>query len=160
VVTNVDGIKVLTTNLLISPTTSDLQDNLCGISFSSEKPRLEVKVLSLPEGGMVSVGIGTPEKFRSQPGWCSGTWGYHSDDGHLFHNGVRLSNNMGPFHEGDVIVMSFQDGDGDHKELIIGKNGKQVGKIQYHHYIPPYTPSGWVIGMDKSGTVVHFSTMK
>jgi len=153
---------------LISPKEDRaLRGNLCKIPFSREKPHLEVKVMALPEGDVLTIGFGETDTLRSTPGWCYGTWGYWSDDGCVYKYRDKVSH-LGSFRQGDVILMSFHPGGGTYKGVLtVKKNGVQVGTIELDVVIPsgfPIGPSSWMIGvsefrMYRSETVVHFSTM-
>jgi hypothetical protein len=78
------------------------------------------------------IGIGfTDEDFKNyrQPGWESNSYGYHGDDGNLFHEPLRPDTGFGPtFSTNDIVGAGS-----DHlkQKIFFTKNGKLVGR-----YIP------------------------
>jgi len=90
----------------------------------------EVTIEKLDKGGFIAVGL-TPDLFSTsgnQPGWKSGSYGYHGDDGQLYlgmsHRAFQFPNREKvTFGEGDVI------GCGIDSELNIfwTKNGVYLG---------------------------------
>jgi serine/threonine-protein phosphatase 6 regulatory ankyrin repeat subunit B len=78
------------------------------------------------------IGIGfTNEDFKNYrlPGWESNSYGYHGDDGKLFHGPLMPSIDFGPtFSTNDIVGAGI-----DHlkQKIFFTKNGKLVG-----HYIP------------------------
>ena len=156
-----DGIKVVGGSdgrtTLTSPGRDLTEDHVCKIPIPLPKEKrftcLSVKVESLPEeGGVVAIGLGVPRTFREQPGWSVGTLGFHSDDGCLHFDGEK-SRFLGRFGEGDEIKMSFNNVD---DKVYIVKNGKRIGDTLYRYTDMFGHPMFWMIGMDKSGTVVSF----
>jgi hypothetical protein len=65
------------------------------------------------------------------PGWWSPRapwWGFHSDDGKLFHFKGRSYENIGyrPFSYGDTVGCGF---DASKREVFYTINGEQLGNI-------------------------------
>jgi hypothetical protein len=62
---------------------------------------------------------------KSMPGWKELSWGYHGDDGHVFHNSGFKSRAYGPsFGEGDTIGCGMRD---DGQSIFFTKNGISLG---------------------------------
>jgi hypothetical protein len=101
------------------------------------------------------------------PGWRTGSWAYHGDDGKLFleqGRGVRYGDTYGT---GDVVGCGL---DSKKNELFFTKNGEYVGKYLrylYHFTVDPNFPITGSAGSAPKGRLfavvgigcqgVHFS---
>lgn len=91
----------------------------------------EITIKDCGLDGRIGIGF-TDEDFKNyrQPGWESNSYGYHGDDGALFHDGgFRVESNFGPtFSTNDIVGAGI-----DHlkQNIFFTKNGKLVG-----HCIP------------------------
>jgi len=90
----------------------------------------EITIKDCGRRGYIGIGF-TDENFKNnrEPGWEPNSYGYHGDDGYLYHGPGRHNNDFGPTFSTDDIV-----GAGiDHlkQEIFFTKNGELVG-----HSIP------------------------
>lgn len=91
----------------------------------------EVKVLDLRSRGVVAVGLACKEyPNTAQPGWKRISYGYHSDDGNLYHNSgqpigsIKVNEKNEMFGMGDVVGCGFNL---ESKEVFYTKNGQYLG---------------------------------
>jgi len=90
----------------------------------------EITIKDCGLDGRIGIGF-TDEDFKNyrQPGWESNSYGYHGDDGALFHDGFTVDINFGPtFSTNDIVGAGI-----DHlkQNIFFTKNGKLEG-----HCIP------------------------
>ncbi|KAJ0977046.1 hypothetical protein J5N97_012520 [Dioscorea zingiberensis] len=96
----------------------------------------EMVVKNSGQNGLVAIGFG-PKNFnlRRQPGWESGSCGYHGDDGHLY-TGRGFGKPFGPtFSTGDTIGAGINYAS---QEFFFTKNGKLVGNVRMDIKVPIY----------------------
>ncbi|KAJ0972122.1 hypothetical protein J5N97_020081 [Dioscorea zingiberensis] len=96
----------------------------------------EMVVKNSGQNGFVAIGFG-PKDFnlRRQPGWESGSCGYHGDDGHLY-TGRGIGKPFGPtFSTGDTIGAGINYAS---QEFFFTKNGKLVGNVRMDIKVPIY----------------------
>jgi len=94
---------------------------------------------NLPAGegtDCVAIGLSTADfpLHRFMPGWTSDSYGYHSDDGGLFHGRGQMLHPYGPkFGPGDVVGCGVnyrpkkKDGVADGADIFFTLNGKLLG---------------------------------
>jgi ankyrin repeat protein len=87
----------------------------------------EITIKDRGRHGRIGIGF-TDEDFKNcrQPGWESNSYGYHGDDGALFHDGGILVSDFGPtFGTNDIVGAGI-----DHlkQKIFFTKNGKLVGR--------------------------------
>lgn len=76
------------------------------------------------------------------PGWYRAAWGYHGDDGALFHNN-ELGTPYGPtYARGDVVGCAI---DFTSKSAFFTKNGDRVGEGE--SYFIPFRLVSFLIGL-------------
>jgi hypothetical protein len=86
-------------------------------SYLREEPRIQ---------DCVAIGLAT-EIFDCQsalPGWNSVSFGYHSDNGGLYHGSGRMQKRAGTFGSGDIVGMGV---DYVTRGIFVTKNGKFLG---------------------------------
>ncbi|PRP84907.1 hypothetical protein PROFUN_07561 [Planoprotostelium fungivorum] len=87
----------------------------------------EVTVLFPQRGGEVGVGLAeTNHSMDGMPGWTPGSFGFHGDDGNLFHTefGTKGQKYSEPFGKGDVIGLGW---DQKREFVFYTKNGELLG---------------------------------
>ncbi|KUL91027.1 hypothetical protein ZTR_01003 [Talaromyces verruculosus] len=94
------------------------------ISPLYDKFYFEIKVISLGNGGCIAIGLAKEGFPSSVPGWDGMSWGYHGDDGRIYHDSHDLPY-AEKFEVGDII--------GCHLKLLSGtvefvKNGQRLGE--------------------------------
>ena len=104
----------------------------------------------------VSIGLATLDfpLLSKQPGWDRHSYGYHGDDGAMFHGTGVGSRPFGPsFGAGDVVGCGLDYRDGS---ILFTRNGAMVGVVPID---PPGLVGEWygVVGLD-SRQVVRVST--
>ncbi|KAJ1458449.1 hypothetical protein M885DRAFT_512882 [Pelagophyceae sp. CCMP2097] len=94
------------------------------------------------DSGCVAIGLckrGFPGRNR-QPGWCRRSWGYHGDDGHVFHAGAARDFEWPRFGAGDtvgcgVLLHEPHLAASSAASVFFTHNGKFLGVA--HTIIPP-----------------------
>ena len=105
---------------------------LCQLSqaFQAEPASyFETKILSIGDGGMAAIGLKIPtdcQLHNQLPGWQSGTFGLHSDDGGVYFSGGEPIDNVKAFVAGTVVgigVCSLSENDIDSSLVFVAING-------------------------------------
>ena len=90
----------------------------------------EVEIISHKENSAVGIGVGAfDNRLHGMPGWTARSFGYHSDDGNLFHQSSYVGLCFGPTcMEGDIMGcgIDFEDFAG-YVRLWFTKNSTMVG---------------------------------
>lgn len=89
--------------------------------------------------GAIAIGF-TDENFSTdnQPGWEPNSYGYHGDDGRLFH-GDGFGDPFGPtFSTGDTVGAGINYAA---QEMLFTKNGQLVGRTAFHDTEEPLYPT-------------------
>lgn len=61
-------------------------------------------ILSLPADSMIAIGVCTMLAPDDQmPGWNSHSWGYHGDDGNIFHGSGSDVSHLSAYGNGDTV---------------------------------------------------------
>ncbi|KAJ1459266.1 hypothetical protein M885DRAFT_613791 [Pelagophyceae sp. CCMP2097] len=104
----------------------------------------------------VAVGLSTSsfDAEKMMPGWDVHSWGYHSDDGGVFHADGSAARHEEPFGRGDVVGCGFDHSD---RRLFFTRGGVQLATcFVLSHDVGPLYPT---IGIDDSAlVVVNFGT--
>ena len=117
-------------------------------------PYYEIEVLDLGESSCLSIGAAALDHpLTHQPGWVSGSIGYHGDDGCMF-NASGMGCSYGPSWKcGDVIglgVRPYEDDviPGSEVQVFFTKNGYELG-----HTTVEVPPSGFfpTVGLHSKG---------
>ena len=68
------------------------------------------------------------EEFQGMPGWLNSSWGYHGDDGNVFHgSGTGLvMDGFEPYSVSDIIGCGLDK----QNRIFFTKNGKKLGSYQ------------------------------
>jgi len=111
----------------------------------------EIQIIDLRESGVAAIGVaanGFPN--NKQPGWITGSYGYHSDDGQKFHN-IGSGTPYGPtYTRNDVVGCGFNF---KTNELFFTKNGKHLG-VAFSGL--PRSSLYPTIGLDHATVLVNF----
>ncbi|KAJ7522175.1 hypothetical protein O6H91_19G086200 [Diphasiastrum complanatum] len=100
----------------------------------------EISVKDRGQKGYISIGF-TNENFKTsrQPGWDPNSYGYHGDDGKLYH-GHGVGDTFGPtFTVGDTIGAGINYAS---QEFFFTKNGKIIGTTFKDVQLPLYPTFG------------------
>ncbi|MCO5576532.1 hypothetical protein L7F22_030343 [Adiantum nelumboides] len=100
----------------------------------------EIYIKDRGNKGTISIGF-TDEHFKTsrQPGWDQNTYGYHGDDGYLYHAHGR-GDAFGPtFHTGDTVGAGINYAS---QEVFFTVNGKLVGSRHKDEKCPLYPSVG------------------
>ncbi|MCO5580707.1 hypothetical protein L7F22_034577 [Adiantum nelumboides] len=100
----------------------------------------EIYIKDRGNKGTISIGF-TDEHFKTsrQPGWDQNTYGYHGDDGYLYHAHGR-GDPFGPtFHTGDTVGAGINYAS---QEIFFTVNGKLVGSRHKDEKCPLYPSVG------------------
>lgn len=88
----------------------------------------------------------------SLPGWNSASFGYHSDNGGLYHGSGRMQKRAGAFGPGDTVGMGIDYASGG---IFVTKNGKflDFGWVDLKYYLEETKQLYPVIGIDSKDVV-------
>eukprot|EP00762_Andalucia_godoyi_P000472 ANDGO_03042.mRNA.1 putative E3 ubiquitin-protein ligase HERC2 len=107
------------------------------IPFSTNVFYFEIRVVQLVGDHFVGIGLYPAlleEQLWGMPGWYGSSYGYHSDDGGLYHS-LQASRKWEPFKQDDVVGCGYIKSDGS---VFFTKNGKHLGiafrGVQDHFY--------------------------
>ncbi|RIB19753.1 concanavalin A-like lectin/glucanase domain-containing protein, partial [Gigaspora rosea] len=93
---------------------------------SQQEFYFEATILNKGQNGIIGIGFCTKDaNLNLMPGWENESWGYHGDDGNLFHFGIIEP--YGPtFTTGDIIgcYLSFKN---NTTRILYTKNGVNLG---------------------------------
>ncbi|CAM9414328.1 unnamed protein product [Chrysoparadoxa australica] len=86
------------------------------------------------------------------PGWDSASYGYHGDDGGIFHSNGTMQRQYGePFGPGDTVGagVDYSNGDGKRGNIFFTKNGRNLG-VAFADVTGAFYPT---VGIDSSAPV-------
>ncbi|KFY46704.1 hypothetical protein V494_00368 [Pseudogymnoascus sp. VKM F-4513 (FW-928)] len=126
-------LKVDDTGLVVESTTlEDADDNIfCvlanhPIPIPSQNFYFEIEVLDEGKSDIIGIGLATEDSPRiGMPGWRSTSWGYHGDDGEIFHGGYWGKDYADQkYGKGDFVGCLY---DFEKRELSFTHNGTVLG---------------------------------
>ena len=100
-----------------------------GLPNGTSTSYFETQILSIGDGGMAAIGLKIPtdcQLHNQLPGWQSGTFGLHSDDGGVYFSGGEPIDNVKAFVAGTVVgigVCSLSENDIDSSLVFVAING-------------------------------------